>query len=454
MVVGLFLALTAPLVAIGHAGFAERWDEQKYHLPVIREFAAAWPDVDLVHYGVAMTPGWHLVMAMVLRATGSEIAMRWANLAVGLAVVVVLFLMVRRAAPGWLSAALVAPVLCSKILIGASTSLTTDNACWAVALGALWCAVLAPARPRTMLLGGACGVAAVMTRQVCVWIAAPFGLVMVAASPLGALVPRMIRPEVRGNRWVVMLSAAAACAGIFGVVLGFVAMWGGTVPDHPEMRAHFERGYAGATFAFALAFVAVYGVWFLPIVWAQVKRLRITDAWAWASVMLGLVCAAVPETGWAARHRSAGIVWRMAEVWSKLGGGRMEGTEVGAPMVGSRLDPIDGRSGFVMIAAPIGALIVLLLVRGAASAGRGVQARILALSLLGLVITQGFSVMVGQRYYEPFLLSGLVVMAALAVRPDQRARWWWAAGPLVLGAAQGALTAAGIFGEAPGAGAG
>jgi hypothetical protein len=451
-VVALFLACTAPLVAMGRAGFAERWDEQRYHLPVILEFAESMPRVDLVHYGVAMTPGWHLGMAVLWRVSGGvEAVLRWANLGVGLAVVVVLYLMVRRTAPGWMAAALVLPVSCSKILIGASTSLTTDNACWAVALGAIWGSVLAAPAWRALVVGGVCAVAAVLTRQVCIWLAAPFGLVALGATPLGALIPRAIRPVIERHRWAVFGAASAAVVGVFGVMAVFAWAWGGLVPDHPAMREHFAPGYAWATFAYGLAVVAVFGVFFLPVVWREVARVRWNDGMVWVAAIVGLLSAVIPETGWAARVRSAGPIWGAVRAISAAGGGRMEGTEAGAPIVGSIVDPIAGRSGVIMVAAPVGALIALMLVRAAERAGRGREARVLALTMLGMMVVQGFSVVMGQRYYEPFLVSALAVVAALGLQRTDRVRVWWMVGPVALGAVQLVLTARGIHQPGPGA---
>jgi hypothetical protein len=417
-------------------------------LPVILEFAEALPRVDLVHYGVAMTPGWHLGMAVLWRVSGgAEAVVRWANVGFGLGVVVVLFLMVRRTVPGWVGAALVMSVVCSKILIGASTSLTTDNACWAVALGAIWASVLMAPAWRALAVGGVCAVAAVLTRQVCVWLAAPFGLVVLAATPLRVLIPSAIRPPVEHRRMAVFAASSAAVVGVFGVVGGFALAWGGLVPDHPEMREHFESGYAWSTFAFGLTVAGVFGVFLVPVAWREVVRVRWNDWAVWAAVVVGVTAATIPATGWAAGPRSSGTIWSAVRVFSEAGGGRMDGTGAGAQIVGSMLDPIAGRSGLMMLTAPLGALVVVMLVRAAARAGRGREARVLVLTLLGLVVVQGFSVVVGQRYYEPFILSGLIVVAALGVEPGRRA--WWVAGPLVLGLVQLGLTVMGLMHTGP-----
>ncbi|HLX38053.1 MAG TPA: hypothetical protein VKR29_09640, partial [Candidatus Binataceae bacterium] len=47
----------------GSAPFSDNYDEIKYHLPAIRQFAAQLPHPDLSAYSSATTPLYHLMMA-------------------------------------------------------------------------------------------------------------------------------------------------------------------------------------------------------------------------------------------------------------------------------------------------------------------------------------------------------------------------------------------------------
>ncbi|HVZ94485.1 MAG TPA: hypothetical protein VG797_08240, partial [Phycisphaerales bacterium] len=76
----LFAALTLPPALMNRGGTSERADEQMFHLPLIRHFAETWPNIDLVHYEAAMTPGYYLGMMVVWKATnGNESALHVVN---------------------------------------------------------------------------------------------------------------------------------------------------------------------------------------------------------------------------------------------------------------------------------------------------------------------------------------------------------------------------------------
>jgi len=79
--VGLaFLAAAAALILTGAGHGTARADQNDYHLPVIRQFAAQLPRPDLSDYNAAMTPGYHLVMAAVARyGHAGELGLRLAS---------------------------------------------------------------------------------------------------------------------------------------------------------------------------------------------------------------------------------------------------------------------------------------------------------------------------------------------------------------------------------------
>ena len=64
-----FLLVTMGPVLVGLDHFpAKSIDQDRNHLPVIRAFADALPEVDLRDYDSATTPGMHLFLAVMVRA--------------------------------------------------------------------------------------------------------------------------------------------------------------------------------------------------------------------------------------------------------------------------------------------------------------------------------------------------------------------------------------------------
>lgn len=461
VLVAAFAALVGPMLALGVGGGNERWDEETYHLPVIAEFAGALPTPDLVSYRVAMTPGWHLLMAILHDASGgSERLLRSVNALFGLAVVLLLYAACRRSVGPATSAALATPALVSNYLLGASASLTTDNAAWALALGSIYLLVLRPATTPSVAVGSVLAVGAVLVRQVFVWLAAPIALVAISATPLVRLLPRAIRAPIRRRRPLVAVIGAAGTLAVFGVVLGFVVAWDGLVPNHPEMRRHFERGSNGAAFPFALTLAGALALPLAPAWWAELRRLRPGDAAAWIAVALGLGAGLLFETSWRRIHRSMGWVWRAVQEIELRTGGTIREVDGRLQVVGSWSDPLPARSLAIALGSTVGALLVLLLYRAARRAGRGREALVLLLTMLGFVLAQSFNIVAAQRYSEPIVLSGVVVLAAMTVAPrsagerpgpaSRRSRSL-AAGALALAAAQLLLSAITTFREAYGA---
>ncbi len=311
-----FALLVGPLLATGRSGKSEMSDEVKYHLPVIVTFASELPRPDLKHYRVAMTPAWHLTMATMYRLLGGDlVAIRVLNAVFGLAVVLLIYGMARQFVAGPLAAALAAPVLASNYLIGASSALTTDNAAWAGALATLWCAVLLRPTVMSVVLAGVGATWTVLVRQVFIWLVAPIRARGDVRNTPGevrsnALCDRTSRAIVGRFSSPAVLGVAAAT----GAVAAFLLIWGGLVPDHPEMTSHFERGFNGASFAFAFTLAGMSGVCLLPLALGAGAspadcRCRVVDL---AAGGLGLIASLRDgmAIAVAARWGSCGTSWR------------------------------------------------------------------------------------------------------------------------------------------------
>ena len=65
----LLIGLALPLIRTQVFSSNDAYDEVNYHRPIIATMATAFPFVDIVNYNAAMAPGYHVVMAAILRAS-------------------------------------------------------------------------------------------------------------------------------------------------------------------------------------------------------------------------------------------------------------------------------------------------------------------------------------------------------------------------------------------------
>lgn len=407
MLAGLYLALVLPMVLTG-AGYAPpAWDEEIYHLPIIQTMRDQWPHIDVVHYDSATTPGYHVVMAGVLRATGSVMAMRLCNAAISLGLVLGVYRALRRLAPdalGGTAAALTLPLVASQYFLGAAIWLTTDNTALLFVVLGVGGVVISKFTPTRGVIAGVCGAMAVLVRQLHVWVAAPIGLAGLLASPLVKFAPRALRDDsLQAPRsWKQLVFGVIGAALPLAVLAVFVWLWGGLLPVTEKVRAQHLKGVNPATWGFALSLCAVLGVWFLTVGHAGVRdviaNLRSWFAWVAAAGVAGLASAIAVPTFWLDRVRDTGPIWKAVKI-------------APAPM---------GRSVVIAVLAPIGAVVLLLLWRRAAEAGRRVPATMLILSMVAWLAAQTANIMCWHRYFEPLILIALAWLAAMGLKGAPR----------------------------------
>lgn len=427
---GLFAALVAPMV-LSRAGYAPpAWDEEIYHLPIIRTMAQQWPSVDIVKYDSATTPGYHVVMAGVLKATDSVMAMRGLNALLSAGLIAAVFASIRSLAPGrhaWLACALTLPLVTSQYFLGGAIWLTTDNTALLFVVLALWLGVLARTTPGRNVAAGALSALAVVVRQLHIWIAAPIVLASMVASPLARLAPRFLRedraPETRS--WTSLITGLVAAALAFGTLGLFVWLWGGLLPVTQKVRDQHLQGLNPATWPFALSLCALLGVFFLSVGHGHgrevIAALRARAGLTLAVVLAGLASALVFPTHWVDRVRDTGPVWKLVKI-------------APAPM---------GRSVVLAVLAPIGAVILLLLWKRASDAGRRVTATLVLFAMIAWLAAQTANIMCWHRYFEPLLLIMLAWLAAMGAKEKQSWRTW--IGPIVLAMGLLALSAVTLY---------
>ena len=275
--------------------------------------------------------------------------------------------------------------------------------------------------PRGLLLGLAAG-AAVATRQIHVWVAAPVAAACLLASPLRRFAPAWMRPERSEPARPAMVAVAIVAGGApLAVLAWFVWLWGGLMP--PAYVDLHNTGVNEATFAFAFAMAGGLGVFLAPA--ALIERRDLTRPVSLALAGAGLLAATLPATDYALKHRAFGALWRIVELTPAIG----------------------GRSLVLVVGAVVGGLVLGALWSAADRRGRGPISALLLLSALGWALAQSFNSMAWQRYFEPFLLVLLAWLVANARPSDAPAQRWRWAGPIALGLIQLGLSIASLYRE-------
>ena len=158
------------------------YDQKLYHLAAIRQFAQQWPDFDFWHYMSATTPGYHLLMAAVMKfVSPSLMALQAVAIAIAGLLLGLLGCAVGRRTTPLLAAAFCLPLLCNMYVVDSGAWLLPDDLGWVGVLAILLIALRPKLSVAWMLAGGVILLGLVFVRQSHLWAAA-----MLWASSLGS----------------------------------------------------------------------------------------------------------------------------------------------------------------------------------------------------------------------------------------------------------------------------
>lgn len=420
----IFGLLVWPVIFIaGQWGPSEASDQRNYHLPVISLMAEQWPDVDLVDYRSTTSPGYHLSLAIFARfVSDNVIVLQLLSSLAGLGLVLAVWWRGSEKRP-WPALVVTLPLLLSTYVVGGAIWLTTDNAALCFAALAVGGTVFVAPTARRLGRWGMYATLAVWVRQIHLWAVAPIWLITVAATPLGRLLPSRMRIDASGDdqgwRPLVALPFVLAPAAL---LIWLYMLWGGLTP--PTYAYLHDAGANPAVFAVMLALVGAFGVWFLPAFTRSPRDLLPTDAPAVVACAAAAVIACVFATSWdKPGGRWGGWIWVLVR----------EG-----PVMADR-------SLVLPLLAALGGLVLVRAQQACRAAGRGREAALLGLTLLGWAVAQAMNSQCWQRYCEPVILMGLAWYACLAAGSagadgPEGWRWrrWWL-GPIALALVQLAL---------------
>ncbi len=392
---GIHLGLALVAILAGITGASEWFDQRDYHLPVILEFARTLPTPDLSDYNSATTPGYHLLMAVAVRAGAEGVLLSVVNAIFGVAFVAMVAGYIGR-----LSGVLVGIVAgcllgASPYVLSSSVWMTTDNLASIALFGAfLAAAPIAAARTpyavRCGLLASLLAVVGVLVRQILAYAAAFPGAAVVARACAAKRWPRASELGV----------AALALVPALVVVAIFVKLWGGLVP--PTFQQYHGGGANPVTPIYVLAVVAV---WATPVFVGIPGFLRelFSPRMLLLAVLAAIVACALPSS-YIVHVRFGGILWTIA----------------------SKLPAPAERSILIVPLAGLGAAVLgayLRLWSRAASIevdrrGLGLYA---LLALLGMAVAQTTNTQCFERYIQPPVLVLALVAAASLAGPRLRA---------------------------------
>lgn len=400
---------------------SEAGDAANYHLPVIRAFVEQWPEVDIVGYASATSPGFHLVLAGALALGVSEDSLRWISLGATAALVGGVAVFACAVSGGLLRGLLLSlPLILSSYVLSAACWVTTDNAALAVVAWALAFAVLGQGKASASVWGGLCATLAVGVRQLHVWTIAPLGLSAALGAGLFRVVPAFRPLAARlGFDESARVDPLRAVCGAVGVLLPaallayFVWRWGGLMP--PTYRGLHAKGIAWSAPALSLSLAGIFGTPLLAHAW-RAGAWRASDPLVLIGAVGGLLTAVVPATSWDPdTGRMFGWLWEVVRR---------------APDVGER-------SLLLALLATVGGAALAILWRGAAENGRARGATILLFAGVCWCTAQMANTQAWQRYMEPPVLAGVIWLAALAMPKSgadspKLVRAWRVLGPLTL----------------------
>lgn len=377
----LTLCATLPLILSGNASGRAAADDYNYHWIAIQKFAIEWPSPDLSDYRSATSPGYHLVLAPVVRSgfghMGTQLfAMGWTLAFFGL-----LCWVVTRSMGRW-GALMCLPFIASMYTLFPGVWLLPDNAGWFLVLSVLLLSLRDRSHWLTWFAAGLLLLPLIMMRQIHVWVA---GVVWMSAwIGSGDRIPTDLRSLFddwisRSGRTMIAIACTIPAFALLG---WFVLLWGGLVPpmfqdDHQDPNL--------ATPGFILMQVGVMSLFFLPVLLPRWKACW-AHHWRWVivTVLIGCVCALFPVSSYSI---DAG---RYSGWWNFI----------------DRVPTILDRSPVYILGAILGSLAIPVWV----SMCTRRDAWVWIGAFIAFTLAQSANHASWQRYHEPMLLMMMVLI--------------------------------------------
>jgi len=390
LVVFVFASLSLPLIFLGQAPTVYSLDQELWHLPAIRQIAGHWPMLDLRADSLsAIAPGYHYFLATLAQVLGtSELPLRLVNWWISLAVIVLLYIQVRRVSRPLTAGILLLPLAASNFFVKSASWIVTDNI--SLLLVALTLVTLCGDKrsrghtlPTSLLASCATAV-----RQVNVWLVAPISLGLALDSGwIGA------RKQKRLSLGRILLFTLFALLPGFVVAVLFHA-WGGLVP--PAWRdAALRFSFCPIAYLFTVAAILV-PPYCLVLGMRPGPSLR--NPWAIGGLAVGFLISLLSATSYSPESgRWGGWIWVIVE----------------------KCPVVCDRSIFIALTAPVGAASLAVLGRHVYCMAGRVPGLLWCTAVASWGCTFLINRQVFHRYYEPQLLVFCLIAVLLASRVKQ-----------------------------------
>ena len=262
----VLLMLVAGVLLGDHLISSHAYDQNLFHIQVVRQFEMQWPAPDLSDYSAATGPLYHLVMAGLGSVFGNDLeTLRVLSVIFGIGVVAVVAGVAGRFTDSRAAAFLAMPFAASIYVVASATHVHTDDFAWMASALCLGC-LLAPSRgPRTLVLAAFAMFVAVGARQNFIWLAGP----VLFAGLLDLIFERSANAVRR------LMALVAVTIPSVGLLITFIVLWGGLVPPHFQ-DFHVSSGVNWIAPGYALALLGLYSPFFLlavPEVTSSIRTL-------------------------------------------------------------------------------------------------------------------------------------------------------------------------------------
>jgi hypothetical protein len=420
-----FLIPALLLIASGRIPERVFSDQRVYHEPAIRQFISQWPRVDLFDYLSATTPGYHLLLAGIVKIVSpvassaglGEFAASSALLQLISAAITCVWLgtiawWLTRLTTPLRALATILPLSCSMYVLQAGAYVLPDNGGWLGVTLMLMLALSPRLSHRHVLLAGLVLMALVFTRQNHLWTAS---LIVIAAwmsaMPKGRAPWETTWTEdllyAAPARLTRSLMALVACVPALLVLAWLVSLWGGLTPP----RFHtLHQGFNLATPGFVLAVLGLGSIIFAGTLWCPVvEALMHWRRWLLIASIVSIAIALIAPTTYSMEAGRWSGLWNVAR----------------------RLPALGGYASIVIVPlAVLGGVVLTSCLRRLS-----MNERVVVLSALAAFsCAQAANAQLWQRYVEPFTLLVLVYLVA-RVGEAVRTRWWELALPVLAAAA-------------------
>ena len=390
---------------------SQAFDQDYYHMQVIRQFESEWPKPNISDFTSATGPTYHLVMVVIGKVVGSDLAtLRLASMIFGIGLITAvasvsaLFIGVRGAA------LLAMPLATSMYVVASGIYVHTDNFAWMCAAVVVGIAAFGRVSVVNLFAAACFAALAVSIRQSFIWTIGPLIFAGLLASPLGSrLCRRQTDEEILEGRWGALAGTLLASIPALVVLGVLISLWGGLIQE--KYRLYHSTEYSLCVFGYGAAVFGLYAPFFLIALPNLRELFQRFLSWIITGAIVGglaaLVAATTPD---ADAGRTGGPVWLLAGI---------------GPTIADR-------SVVLTLMAAFGGGALALFIGAGFAQGRGYGSLVTFCALIAIFCTQLVNDQVFQRYFDTPILMVLIWLTALGIGEQSDAQDRVAIGPPLL----------------------